>query len=158
MHAGFFVLAVTQWQLEGGTNKNSSRCLHSPPLSFHLVLSNFCCPLHLSSFIPDCWNPSFSLHCYFSPRTRLPWHQADHINRHPLTALILTGSLANHFNDRWCDQTAQMTAMAKHKILETCFWRNSTSDFKSKGRTRWQRALLSENDMKKAFWWFLASN
>lgn len=62
MHAGF-VLAVTRWQLEGGTNKNSSRCLHSSPLScFHLVLSNLCStlpsPLQPSSLIPKCLHPS----------------------------------------------------------------------------------------------------
>lgn len=56
------VLAVTQWQLEGGTNKNSSRCLNSPPLSFfHLVLSNLCfilpSSLHPSSFIHNCLHP-----------------------------------------------------------------------------------------------------
>ncbi len=64
-HAGF-VLAVTQWQLEGGTNKNSSRCLHSPPQScFHLVLSNLCSMLpssfQPSSFIPNCLHPSTPL-------------------------------------------------------------------------------------------------
>lgn len=94
-----FVLAVTQWQLKGGTNKNSSRCLNSPPLSsFHLVLSNLCSmlpsSLQPSSLIPKCLHPSTAL-LFLSPHQialamSRPHHQKSSYSSHILSMLAIS--------------------------------------------------------------------
>lgn len=94
-----FVLAVTQWQLKGGTNKNSSRCLNSPPLSsFHLVLSKLCSmlpsSLQPSSLIPKCLHPSTALLFLSSHQIALamsrPHHQKSSYSSHILSMLAVS--------------------------------------------------------------------